>query len=43
MKEYIEGKKMNITVRNFPLKTEELQKSGKLKTVEMCIRFLQPI
>lgn len=31
MKEYIEGKKMNITVRNFPLKTEELQKKWKIK------------
>lgn len=31
MKQYIEGKKMNTTVRNFPLKTEELQKKWKIK------------
>lgn len=31
MKQYVEGKKMNITVRNFPLKTEELQKKWKIK------------
>lgn len=31
MKQYIEGKKMNVTVRNFPLKTEELLKKWKIK------------
>ena len=31
MKQYIQGKKMNITVRNFPLKTEELQRKWKIK------------
>lgn len=31
MKQYVEGKKMNVTVRNFPLKTEELQKKWKIK------------
>lgn len=31
MKQFIEGKKMNISTRNFPMKTEEIQKKWKLK------------
>lgn len=31
MKQHIEGKKMNVTVRNFPLKTEDLLKKWKIK------------
>ena len=31
MKQHIEGKKMNVTTRNFPLAVEELRKKWKIK------------
>ena len=31
MKQYVEGKKMNVTVRNFPLQVADIQKKWKIK------------